>query len=256
MTMTSHQALESLGVTPDLLTDEERTFLDEQGYLPLGRILTDDEVVAIRDRLDELGEIEGEDAGQELHQEPGTVRLANLLEKDPVFEKFITTPRVLAGITHVIGTSVQLSSLSSRAALPGYGQLGMHTDWSEPFEPGNYQVCNSAWMLDDFSVENGGTRIVPGSHRSGQLPENGMRDPEADHPDQINMTGDAGSVTIFNSHLWHGGATNHTTAPRHLVLSYFTRRNSAYIQNDHRALLSDATRARMSEEALALAAAV
>lgn len=252
----SNQALQALGVHPDLLTTAERTFLDEQGYLPLGQVLTDDEVVTIRDRLDELGRLEGEDAGRELHQESGTVRLANLLEKDVLFERFVTTPRVLAAITHVIGTSIQLSSLSSRASLPGHGQQGLHADWHEPVEPGGYFVCNAAWMLDDFSSKNGGTRIVPGSHLRRQRPQDAMDDRDADHPEQINMTGKAGSVIIFNSHLWHGGATNRSRAPRHVVLSYFTRRNSAYIQNDHKALLSDATKQRLSAEALALAAAL
>jgi ectoine hydroxylase-related dioxygenase (phytanoyl-CoA dioxygenase family) len=254
--MTSPEALQSLGVHAGLLTDDERKFLDEQGYLPLGPILTDEETTYARDRLDELARIEGKDAGRELHQEPGAVRLANLLEKDPIFEKLVTTPRVLSAITHVIGNSIQLSSLSSRAPLPGHGQQELHTDWDDPVEPGDYYVCNSAWMLDDFSTENGGTRIVPGSHLSRQLPQDAMQDLEADHPEQINMTGKAGSVVIFNSHVWHGGATNRARAPRHLVLSYFTRRNSAYIQNDHKALLSDATKARLSDEALTLAAAL
>jgi ectoine hydroxylase-related dioxygenase (phytanoyl-CoA dioxygenase family) len=253
--MTSSEALESLDATPDLLSDDERKFLDEQGYLPLGRILTDEETGYARERIDELGRIEGENAGQELHKEVGTVRLANLLEKDPAFEKFVTTPRVLAAITHVIGTSIQLSSLSSRASLPGHGQQGFHADWHEPVEPGNYFVCNAAWMIDDFSTENGGTRIIPGSHLRRQLPQDALSDRESDQLDQVNITGKAGSVVIFNSHLWHAGAENRTSAARRVVLSYFTRSDSTYIQNDHKELLSDETKIRLSKEALALAAA-
>lgn len=256
MTMTSPEALQSLGVASDQLTDDERAFLDVQGYLPLGQILAADEVVTIRNRLDELGETEGEDAGRELHTEDGTVRVANLLDKDAIFERFITHPRVLTAITHVIGTSIQLSSLSSRASLPGHGQQGLHADWHDPVEPGDYYVCNAAWMLDDFSAANGGTRIIPGSHLRQQLPQDALQDREADQPDQINMTSKAGSVIIFNSHLWHGGAVNRSQAPRHVVLSYFTRIGSGYIQNDHKALLSDATKARLSEEALTLTAAI
>ena len=121
--MTSSEALQSLAVHPDLISTDERRFLDENGYLPLDNILTEGEVTYLRDRLDKIAESEGAAAGSELHTEEGTVRLGNLLDKDPLFEKFITTPRVLAAIAHVIGTTIQLSSLSSRAAQPnGQGQ--------------------------------------------------------------------------------------------------------------------------------------
>jgi len=255
--MKTSEALALLGVEPDLLSVDERSFLDENGYLLLDGILSEDELVYLRKRLDELAEIEGENAGSELHQEEGTVRLANLLDKDPLFEKFITTPRVLAGITHVIGTEIQLSSLSSRAALPdGQGQQQLHTDWREAVQPGDYFVCNAAWLIDDYTAENGGTRVIPGSHRRGELPSEVLADCLADHPDQISLSGRAGSVVVFNSHLWHGGRANRTQALRRGVLSYFVRRGGAYIQNDHRELLSKATKARLSPAALTLAAAL
>jgi ectoine hydroxylase-related dioxygenase (phytanoyl-CoA dioxygenase family) len=254
--MTPSEALQSLEVHPDLLSAGERRFLDENGYLPLDGILTEDEVAYVRSRLDELAEIEGDDAGSELSQEEGAVRLANLLDKDPFFEKFITTPRVLAGITHVIGDDIQLSSLSSRAALPnGYGQQVLHTDWSEAVTPGNYFVCNSAWLIDDYTEDNGSTRVIPGSHRWEELPEDALADCLADHPDQVNLTGRAGTVVVFNSHLWHGGRANRTSFLRRGVLSYFVRRPAPRIQNDHKQLLSKETKARLSTEALTLAAA-
>jgi len=255
--MTSSAALQSLGVHSGLLSADERSFLDENGYLLLNSILTEDEVVYLRHRLDELAKIEGNAAGSELHQEEGTVRLANLLDKDPLFEKFITTPRVLAGIIHVIGTDIQLSSLSSRAALPnGQGQQGLHTDWRGAVESGNYFVCNAAWLIDDYTEENGGTRVIPGSHRYGELPQDVLKDCLVDSPDQVILNGRAGSVIVFNSHLWHGGRSNRTSNLRRGVLSYFVRRGASYIQNDHRQLLSDGTKARLSKEALTLAAAL
>ena len=255
--MTSIEALQSLEVHPDLLSAGQRSFLDENGYLPLDGILTEDEVAYLRNRLDELAEIEGDNAGSELHREEGTVRLANLLDKDPLFEKFITTPRVLAGITHVIGTDIQLSSLSSRAALPnGQGQQQLHTDWREAVQPGNYFVCNAAWLIDDYTEENGGTRVIPRSHRCGKLPQDALADCLVDHPDQVSLTGRAGSVVIFNSHLWHGGRANRTNVLRRGVLSYFARRGAPYIQNDHKQLLSEETKAHLSTEALTLAAAL
>jgi ectoine hydroxylase-related dioxygenase (phytanoyl-CoA dioxygenase family) len=217
-------ALRDLGVTDDVLTQDEKDQLDRDGFLPLEGILTAEEVAAINERLAELTAAEGDRAGLEVHQERGTDRLADLVNKDPRFEVCFSHPRVLAAMRHVLG-EFKLSSLNSRAALPGEGHQGLHVDFGHPVQPGEYEVCNSIWLLDDFTPENGATRVVPGSHRRGTMPGDEMPDPGADHPDQIQLTGRAGTVVIFNSHLWHGGTQNRTDNPRRALHSYFARRH-------------------------------
>ncbi|HWD82903.1 MAG TPA: phytanoyl-CoA dioxygenase family protein [Kribbella sp.] len=221
--MDMQTALRDLGVTDDLLTQAEKDQLDRDGFVPLEGILTAEEVSAINKRLAELTAAEGDRAGLEVHQEKGTDRLADLVNKDPLFEVCFSHPRVLAAMQHVLG-EFRLSSLNSRAALPGEGHQALHADFGHPVEPGAYEVCNSIWLLDDFSPENGATRVVPGSHRRGTMPADEMSDPAATHPDQIQLTGTAGTVVVFNSHLWHGGTKNTTTNPRRALHAYFAHR--------------------------------
>ena len=121
-------ALRSLGVREDTLSADEKRSLDENGYLPLPGILTPAEVQAFWLRLQTLEREEGEEAGKEVHQEAGTARLANLVNKDPIFDLCWTHPKVLAAMSHVLGGDLRLSSLNSRAALPGEGLQGLHTD--------------------------------------------------------------------------------------------------------------------------------
>lgn len=128
-----------------------------------------------------------------------------------MFDICFTHPRVLAAIARVLGGEFRLSSLNSRAVLPGQGLQGLHADWSGPVAPGDYYVCNSIWLLDDFTAENGATRVVPGSHRSGKVAHEVMDDPAATHPEEILLIAPAGTVVIFNSHVWHGGTRNTTT---------------------------------------------
>jgi hypothetical protein len=238
------QALEELGVYPDTLTRQEKNQLDRDGFLPLGDILTPEQVESLRNRVDELLQAEGDRAGVEVHQEAGTDRLSDLVNKGAVFDICFTHPRVLAAMAHVLHADFKLSSLNYRAALPGHGHQKLHTDWGEPVTSGEFQVCNSIWLLDDFTADNGPTRLVPGSHLWGKLPADEMADPAAAHPNETVLLAPAGTVVIFNSHLWHGGTLNRTGAPRRALHSYFCRRTERQ-QLDQQRYLRAETRTRL-----------
>ena len=241
-------ALTELGVTDAILDADTRERLDHDGYAPLPGVLSGAQLEAIRARLADLLAAEGDQAGLEVHQEAGTYRLSDLVNKGEMFRPSFTDPRLLACMAHVLG-DFKLSSLNFRAARPGHGHQNLHTDWSGPVEPGDYQVCNSIWLLDDFTVSNGATRVVPGSHRSRAVPRLALPDPSAPHPDEVLVTGPAGTVFVFNSHLWHGGTQNRSDRPRRALHSYFTRRGHVqqldqkkYIRPQILAALSPAAR--------------
>ena len=243
--MNMNQALLESGVRDDTLSVKEKDFLDLNGYLPLGKILTPEQIAPMIRRLDELAELEGEDAGKELHQEGGTIRVSNLVNKGVMFEIGFSHPRVLAAIRHVIGPRFKLSSLDCRMALPGQGHQAFHADWRSGVEPGDYYVCNSMWLLDDFTLENGATRVVPGSHRSGKHPKDALEDATQQHPEEIQLIAPAGTVIVFNSHLWHAGGLNQTDSPRHGMLAYYTRRDHKQL-TDQRKFIHPETHARLS----------
>ncbi|MDN5211394.1 phytanoyl-CoA dioxygenase family protein [Fulvivirgaceae bacterium BMA12] len=251
--------LTQLGVAPDTLTADEKTFLDQNGYLNLGKLLNESDLNAIRTRLDELLAAEGEQAGAELldsahikhPKEAGADRLADLVNKGALFDIFYTHPRVLAGIAHVLGQEIKLSSLNYRAAKPGMGLQKLHVDWHSAVEPGDFKVCNSIWLLDDFSRENGATRIVPGTHLNGQLPQEVLLDPMASHPNEVLIEAPAGSVVIFNSHTWHGGTNNGSNAARRAIHSYFCRKDQPQ-QVDQKKYIRQETLARLDTPASAI----
>jgi hypothetical protein len=241
-------ALENLGVRPDTLTQQEKDQLDHDGFVPLSGILTPEHLSSLRDRVYELLEAEGDQAGIEVHQEAGTERLSDLVNKGAVFDICFTHPRVLAGMAHVLAADFKLSSLNYRAALPGQGHQALHTDWREPVTAGEFRVCNSIWLLDHFTADNGPTRVVPGSHLRGTLPKDEMPDPAAPHPNERMLLAPAGTVVIFNSHLWHGGTLNRTAARRRALHSYFCRRTERQ-QLDQQRYARAETRARLSPAA-------
>ncbi len=246
--MTIQEALRDLGVRPDTLAQAEKDSLDRMGYLPLPGLLSPATVQELRARVDELAALEGADAGKEVHQEAGTDRLADLVNKDALFTVCFTHPRVLAAVAHVLGGAFKLSSLNSRAALPGQGLQALHADWSGPTAPGDYYVCNSIWLLDDFTAENGATRIVPGSHLSGAVPRDDLADPLAPHPHEVLLLAPAGTVVVFNAHAWHGGTLNRSPRRRRAIHAYFCRRDQTQ-QLDQRAYIRPETLARLGPAA-------
>ena len=235
-----------------MLSKDEIEKLDRDGYVGLGQLLSPSEVGAVNERIDDLIALEGKDAGSELYdskyirhpKEAGADRLADLVNKGAIFDKFYTHPKVLAAIEAVLGNRYKLSSLNYRAAKPGQGLQKLHVDYGNTVSEGSYKVCNTIWLLDDFIENNGATRIVPGTHTSKILPHDAMDDPNLPHPDEIKIIAPAGSVFVFNSHVWHGGTTNHTKNYRRSIHSYFCTTDQPQ-QLDQRQYITDDTRQRI-----------
>lgn len=230
------------------MTAEEKRQLDSAGYLIFDNLMGAELLAAARARVEELFDREGEQAGAEFKFEPGSRRLANLLDKGEIFERILRTPRVLECMEHVLGGRFKLSSFNVRSAdAHNGGAQPLHSDSGAIPDDSGYWVCNSVWMLDDFTPENGATRLVPGSHRWGATPQQTLADVDAPHPREILLTGRAGTVAIMNAHMWHGGTANRTAAPRRAMHVYFTRWDKPQQQYQKR-LLRPETQSRLSPD--------
>ncbi len=207
------------------LTDRDKDQLDEAGFLVLPGFMGADLLRALRRRVEELFQEEGDRAGAEFKPEPGCRRLANLVDKGAVFRHAIAMPGLLGCVRHVLGPAIKLSSLNARLVPPGEGAQPLHADMSAVADERGFWVCNSMWLLTDFTPENGALRLVPGSHHWRRLPQEVLADPKAPHPQEILVTGEAGSVVVVNAHTWHGGTANRTAAPRTAMHAFFARRD-------------------------------
>ena len=90
--MNIDQALYELGVRDDTLSDDDIESLDRNGFLRVENALTPEQVEVQRRRVYELIELEGEDAGLEVHKEEGADRLGDLVNKDDIFDICFTHP--------------------------------------------------------------------------------------------------------------------------------------------------------------------
>jgi ectoine hydroxylase-related dioxygenase (phytanoyl-CoA dioxygenase family) len=204
-----------------MLAQSEKKQLDELGYLVLPGFVPPPMLAELRERVEALWEQEGSEAGSEFRHEPGARRLANLVDKGAIFAEVVSMPKILECVEHVIGPSYKLSSLNARSTNPNSEESQpWHADSAAIADERGYWVCNSIWMLDDFTAENGATRMIPRSHTWRRLPEPGDT---SSRPDEELVTGTAGTVVIMNTHMWHGGTANRTGRCRRALHGFYTR---------------------------------
>ena len=206
--------------------------LDEEGYVRLDGFIAPGRHRRIVERIDALFAEEGETAGSEFRQEPGARRLANLADKGDVFIDCVVDETVGQYLAHVLGPRFKLSSLNARSANPHSAQSQpLHIDAGALPDEIGYWVCNTVWLLYDFTTENGALRVVPGSPTARAGPQD-VLGPRATHPDEVLVTGRAGDLVVMNPILAQGHRT--CTDRRRLALRLLL---AGQAQQQSRALL-------------------
>ena len=179
------------------MTEAERESLDTAGYVVIDKFLDEETLQEVRHRVEQLYEAEGENAGSEFRKEPGSRRLANLVDKGDIFQRLISSPRILELVGYVLGERFKLSSFNARSANPHSNEpQPLHCDAGALPDKNGFWVCNTIWLLDDFTAENGATRVVPGSQYWSQFPQDVMADPLQPHPEEVLVLGPAGSDDV------------------------------------------------------------
>ncbi|WP_165405977.1 phytanoyl-CoA dioxygenase family protein [Bradyrhizobium genosp. SA-3] len=149
-------------------------------------------------------------------------RVGMLIKKGKVFRELVTHPATLEFVEFALGQTFLLNSCDANIAMKGGALEGLHRDaWRcpMPYQEGDAWVkvgdrkryseqpdsapsgtnvppacVNIIWMLTDFTEENGGTRLVPDSHRRPDSPDSSV-------PHKVPMiaaTGKAGSCLFFD----------------------------------------------------------
>lgn len=139
-----------------------------------------------------------------------TRRLFNLLARDEIFATTPVFEGTLPIVERVLDEECLLSSLTGIEMNPGQARQPLHCDdGSYGFaRPSPTMIVVAMWALTDFTRENGGTHVVPGSHRFDRLPRRG------EDPGSIQIEMSAGSVLFYSGSLWHGGGENRSSARR------------------------------------------
>jgi ectoine hydroxylase-related dioxygenase (phytanoyl-CoA dioxygenase family) len=146
-------------------------------------------------------------------------RIWNLLSREPVFIDLVEHPASLEIVRHLIGWPALLSNISANITGPGGGEMILHADQGYMPEPwARPQGVNMIWCVDDFTEENGGTRIVPGSHLLNRTPRDDEQGAET-----VALEAPAGTLVAMEGRVWHKTGFNRTEAEKRAgIFAWYT----------------------------------
>ncbi len=213
------------GLTPDQIA-----FFQENGYLLVGEVLTDEELEILRERAEWIASGEAAHIPREcLQVEPRIARgeltadnfilslrkISHLAWHDDVMLAHACRPSIAEKIVSLLGHDVRIYQdqlfmkpprVGSRQPYHQDQPLGFYID-----PPDRMVTCWTA--LDDVTLENGCLRVIPGTHKSGVLPpeviqeyeqkaQNGQLDGE------VPLVMKAGECSLHHGHLLHSSHPN------------------------------------------------
>lgn len=122
-------------------------------------------------------------------------------------------------LNETMGTDFLMSSFIGIISSPGNNPQGLHQDQATaPFSLSAAPfTVNTMFILADTTAQNGGTLVVPGSHRilSSVEPGQPLTEPL---PPAINLEAPAGTVMMFEGRLLHGTGVNRSNATRAILV--------------------------------------
>ncbi|MDJ0771527.1 MAG: phytanoyl-CoA dioxygenase family protein [Ilumatobacter sp.] len=156
--------------------------------------------------------VESSASGTDEYDGRFTRRTGALIARCPTVRELVMHPVALgtvrAFLDHV--SAVQLHLTQIITIDPGETQQKLHRDQMAfdlfPFPPDYHVQCNTMWALTDFTIDNGGTHVVPGS--------SAVADDEAERMEQGQVEMRRGSVLFYDGKVLHGGGANRSAGPR------------------------------------------
>lgn len=182
------------------------------------------------------------------HGKSGTnIRINDFVNRGPEFDGIYIYPPLLAACCQVIGMPFKLSGMRARTLKPGATMEALHVDVKH--RANGWPALGCILMVDAFTVVNGATRFVPGSHLQTREPQEVVSNPLDAHEQQIFACGSPGSIIIFNASVWHSHGANRTTKPRRSIQAHFIPREAESSRDDHAEGMRPETLQRISDRA-------
>lgn len=220
-------------LTEDL--EEAKKHLDEFGVCIIKNAFSAEEIEIIDKRLKEQfsgeekskvgSKIRGDEGfGVKSSEDEKVSRLVwNLFNKGDCFIPLINHPKIYPLIEHIIGEKVLLCSMGAHMNGSGNERMPLHQDqWPLIPHPLEFPVmANSMVLVTDNFPENGGTRLIPGSHKWPKI-EYGIANSSKYQEMAKSVSAPKGSAIVWEGRVWHGNGLNRSGEIRsNISTAYF-----------------------------------
>src|SRR5262245_2534720 len=154
-----------------------------------------------------------------------TERVYTLVARGRVFWDIVLDPRVLSLCERFLSPGFLLTASQAIEIRPGETPQPFHYDdtFYQLPRPRPMVSLSTIVAVDPFTIENGGTEVIPGSHRwgdDGPVDVLGASTPELVQREQAlarkaaTVTLDAGGCVVFAGTVFHRGGANRGDRPR------------------------------------------
>jgi ectoine hydroxylase-related dioxygenase (phytanoyl-CoA dioxygenase family) len=196
----------------------------------VGSELTETILGELREHLDKIGR--GSDSGFTGYKTRWLGRLLAIARTSATLVENSRVMEVADGILLKHCDNYRIGSLTAIEIFPGEKDQVLHTDDGiYPARlPGMQFQISAMWALDDFTEENGATRLVLGSHRNYSANTYQSKDNidyfTPDTKENTNNTVQAvmpkGSVLFYMGSTLHGGGANKSDKPRVGIINTYS----------------------------------
>jgi len=215
-----------------MLTEEQKQFYAENGYVLVRGLLSPDEAAAYRQETHDLAQRlsatrdigAGWGSAKEVTDKPTQLLHCHDVQvQSAAFTRLLVDERLAGVAADIIGPNVQLHHTKMFIKPPEKGApFPMHQD--APFFPHeNHSMIAAIIHFDDAPLEKGCVRVVPGSHKLGMLPhiaEGSWHLPASEYAvaDATPCPAKAGDALFFSYLTIHGSGVNESNEARTTLL--------------------------------------
>lgn len=224
------------------LTPAQRLHFDIYGFVLLENVLTTDEIDQMKNALYRIKDDENIDGKRVYVRWNGQHRvlLGNLVEYDPALLAYAVHPKLVPLVEEVVGGAVRLEEteaiinrrnpdedldeLHKRRYNPTGFHRGTQHGWGTYMEQDKFHCIfvKTLAYLTDVGPDDGGTCVIPGSHRltwkQNEMIEAALSDDKLIH--QVEAS--AGSVLLFAEALIHSTTAIRSDKERVILIAGYT----------------------------------
>lgn len=239
----------------NILSDEQRQFYEDNGFVVIPKLFSSDELDVFRRRLNDIAECKVErvptmtvmrDISQKSNKGLRNVTKLQDFQDDPILFEYCCHRKTLEYVASIIGPDFRSVHSMLIQKPPGVGSTGVHPMHQDllyfPFRPANRIVA--CWTaMEHVDDRNGCLEVIPGSHKFDLL-EHGYPDyvvNKAYHGisnhdlepftnmSRVKLHMDLGDTVLFHPLLVHGSGWNKSKHYRKAISCHFASTECHYI---------------------------